>query len=115
MGTLEFIETVLPAIRARHPEVTADVVDSMFGNADFVTLKLLQVNDPAARGTGLGGAFLRDFLTETDRHEIGVEIEVDEAEPAQQTRLEAFYERFGFSGEDGVFMRWPEPAPEPSA
>lgn len=117
MRTLDFIETVLPSLRERHPLIRADIVDSMFGNEDFVTLKLLETIDPQRRGQGAGTAFMTDLIAVCDRHEIGLELEVKETDPAMQARLERFYERFGLVGEDGIMLRWPEPVPDiaPSA
>lgn len=95
----------LEALYARHPEVSASVVD--YG--DYLYLESLSVKD-GEQGKGYGTSFMKDLCQLADEAELDIELSPSESEddPEYYPKLVAFYEKFGFhvtSEEDRYMLR----------
>ena len=114
MSTENFLTVILPGLTQSHPELDIDVTESLLGNEDALTLKLLRVKDPNRRGNGLGTDFMRDFTACCDEAGLSIELEVIENDPENQARLENYYSRFDFVADDeGIMFRFPSLTYEP--
>ncbi len=111
MFASDFIKQIVPAIMARHPAVSATIDDNDDNHIYLASFF-------AARTTGMaapGHACLRDLLEQANRHDVVVELQVEEDLASRHgMKLIAFYQKFGFvDDENGRCMRLPQPVAPP--